>query len=74
MQSYLDTVRNGFKKEAKVLRDYILNAIQAIREPYEYYSVDLNNNMINTDELEIRPCMPQAWSTGALMDILDDKF
>ena len=65
---------NGFKNEAKMLRDYILNAIQAIREPYEYYSVDLNNNMINTDELEIRPCMPQAWSTGAFMDILDDKF
>ena len=65
---------NGFKKEAKVLRDYILNAIETIREPYEYYSVDLNNNMINMDQLEIPPCMPQAWSTGAFMDILDDKF
>ena len=57
-----------------MLRDYILNAIETIREPYEYYSVDLNNNMINMVQLEIPPCMPQAWSTGAFMDILDDKF
>ena len=66
--------RHGFKKEAKMLRDYILNAILAIRDPYEYYSVDLDGNMINMDQLEIYPCMPQAWSTGAFMEILDDKF
>ena len=51
-----------------------MNAIQAIRNPYEYYSVDLNNNMINMDRLDTPPCMPQAWSIGAFMDILDDKF
>ena len=65
---------SGFNKEVALLKSYILNAIQAIKEPYEYYSVDRSGNIINMEDLEIPPCMPQAWSVGAFASIIDGKF
>ena len=64
---------SGFNEEAELLESYILNAISSVKYPYEYYSVDLNNNIINMEMLEVPPCMPQAWSTGAFIGVLDNK-
>ena len=65
---------SGFSKEAKLLKEYNLNAISIIEDPYEYYSVDLENNIIKPEMLEIYPCMSQAWTAGAFIDIIKDKF
>ena len=65
---------SGFTKEADLLRSHLIDAMITLKNPYEYYSVDIDDNIINPDNLINKPCSPQAWTVGAFLSILDDKF
>ncbi len=66
--------KSGFIIEAEKLRLSLLKAATSLKEPYEYYSVDKNNNMICYNDLLIKPCELQAWTVGLFLSIMDNNF
>lgn len=66
--------RSGFSIEAEKLRVNLLNAVISLKEPLEYYSVDINNNIIPYKDLYISPCEIQAWTIGMFLNVIDNKF
>jgi glycogen debranching enzyme len=65
---------SGFNNEANTLRSYLLDAIMTLKNPYEYYSVDIYNSIIDISSLVNKPCSTQAWTVGAFISILDNNY
>lgn len=61
----------GFKKEYKVIKKAIFKAYDEMGILPEFYSV-FNNKIVL--ELAKKPCYPQAWSSGALINFIDAEF
>ena len=66
--------KSGFIAESNKLILSLLKAVKYLKEPYEYYSVDNNNNIINNKYLVIKPCEFQAWTIGLFLNIIDNHF
>ncbi len=66
--------KSGFISESEKLRSNLLNAVMYLKEPYEYYSVDKNNKIINYKNLFIKPCDIQAWTIGLFLNIIDNNY
>jgi len=62
----------GYKKEYKKIKLAIIKAHKKIGFLPEYYGVSLDGKII-IKKLNIKPCYPQAWSTGSLLNFLDTK-
>lgn len=62
----------GYQNEYRKLREAVINAYEKIGFLPEYYSVDRAGNIIPIDMLKVRPCYPQAWSTGAIINLLGE--
>jgi glycogen debranching enzyme len=56
----------GYNKEYKELRDKIISASELLGGLPEYFGVSLDGRLLPTSRMRIKPCFPQAWSTGAL--------
>ncbi|MHB1709313.1 MAG: amylo-alpha-1,6-glucosidase [Thermoplasmataceae archaeon] len=56
----------GYNKEYKMLRDRLISASQLLGGLPEYFGVSPDGRILPTSRMRIKPCFPQAWSTGAL--------
>ncbi len=56
----------GFSKEYAELRERMIRASEFIGGLPEYFGVSLDGHILQTSRMRIKPCFPQAWSTGAL--------
>jgi glycogen debranching enzyme len=61
----------GFNGKYNKLKNALLNAIQCLNEAFEYFSVDNHGNIVEFDKLKVKPCSPQAWTVGAMLNVLD---
>ena len=63
----------GYQNEYRRLREAVINAYEKIGFLPEYYSVDKAGNLIPINMMKVRPCYPQAWSTGAIINLLAER-
>ncbi len=70
---YTGLKSSGFDRYAEVLKEKIINGYNALeKQSYEYYSVNVNGNIIPVEKLKVKPCNPQAWSAGTYINLLYD--
>lgn len=62
----------GFKKEYLKIKKALLRTFKELECLPEFYGVSLKNRLI-FEELQQKPCYPQAWASGALLDFLKEK-
>lgn len=60
----------GYEEEYLRVRDSMLAAHSELGVAAEYYCVSRKNKLLQSARLEKAPCIPQAWSVGALMNLL----
>ncbi|WP_393971572.1 hypothetical protein OXIME_000139 [Oxyplasma meridianum] len=58
-------LKNGFLKQYGDLRERILHASEILGGLPEYFGVSRGGTIIENEKMRIKPCFPQAWSTGA---------
>jgi|YelNatPaOPRAMG01_1025707.scaffolds.fasta_scaffold06416_11 glycogen debranching enzyme len=56
----------GYKREYEELRDRIIGASESLGGLPEYFGVSSDGHILPVSRMRIKPCFPQAWSTGAL--------
>jgi glycogen debranching enzyme len=56
----------GYSKEYAELRERMIRASEFIGGLPEYFGVSPDGHILPTSRVRIKPCFPQAWSTGAL--------
>jgi glycogen debranching enzyme len=61
--------QRGYHQEYRLIKEALLRAFEKLKFLPEYYGVSLNHQLIY-DRLETPPCYPQAWATGALINLL----
>ena len=62
-------IKEGFSDEYQRIKKALLRAYKEIGFLPEFYGVSLKNNLI-VKNLENKPCYPQAWAVGALVNFL----
>jgi len=65
----------GYKKEYRALKTAIMKAHEELGFLPEFYRVKNNTAELRSFEPKYKnmPCYPQAWSTGALLNFLEEK-
>jgi len=61
--------KQGFRKEYLKIKKALLKSFKELGYLPEFYGVSLKNELI-TKGLEKRPCYPQVWASGALLNFL----
>ena len=56
----------GYSKEYVELRDKLITASEFLGGLPEYFGVASDGHILPVSKMRIKPCFPQAWSTGAL--------
>jgi glycogen debranching enzyme len=56
----------GYDREYEELRDKLIMASEILGGLPEYFGVAQDGQILPTSRMRIKPCFPQAWSTGAL--------
>ena len=59
----------GYKKEYQKIKKAILKAYEKNGYIPEYYGVSLDGKIL-FQEMRVRPCYPQAWASGALLNFI----
>ncbi|MCL5665566.1 MAG: hypothetical protein M1315_01865 [Candidatus Thermoplasmatota archaeon] len=62
----------GYQKQYDDIRSRILNAAEKLGGLPEYYSVDFDGKLVPQENLRVKPCFPQAWSSGAHLYFIDN--
>jgi glycogen debranching enzyme len=55
----------GYTKEYKELKNRLCYAADLLKGLPEYFGVSKDSKLIPLEKLRIKPCYPQAWSTGS---------
>ena len=63
----------GYKKEYQMIKKAVLRANQKLGHLPEYYGVSLDGKIF-IDKLRAKPCFPQAWTLGALLNFLFSRL
>ena len=67
-------IKEGYKKEAKKVKEALFGAYQTLGFLPEFYGVTLDNQItFDDDNLEDKPVTIQAWSVGAMINFLTRK-
>ncbi len=64
---------NGYVKEYDAVSGSLLRAYEELGSIPEYFGVDRSGDIIPVNRLRVRPCDPQAWSAGALIDLIGSR-
>jgi len=64
--------KRGYSARYKDLRGRLLYAYEKLGKMPEYFGVKKNGAIMEMSELRIRPCYPQAWSTGAILSLIEN--
>ncbi len=59
----------GYSNEYTKLKDSLLEAYYKMGMMPEYFGVERNGSLIPVEKMRIKPCYPQAWSTGAIINL-----
>ena len=59
----------GYKREYNLIKKAILKAYKEIGYVPEFYGVSLKGQII-LEGLELKPCYPQAWTAGAVLNFI----
>ncbi|CAC11294.1 conserved hypothetical protein [Thermoplasma acidophilum] len=65
--------RRGYLKEYRELRERLIAAYEYYGRMPEYFGVDRYGKIMDLSKLRIKPCYPQAWSTGAIINFVTFK-
>ena len=65
-------IKEGYKKEAKKIREALFSAYQKLGFLPEFYAVT-NDGKLTIDDLETPPVTIQAWSVGTMINFLTRK-
>lgn len=57
--------RRGYLKEYNEIKNRMLECALKLNGLPEYVGVDISGSIIKPDKMRIKPCYPQAWSSGA---------
>lgn len=64
----------GFKGEYNKVKNALIKAQEELKTIPEYYGVDNKNKLLPLNAMKYQPCDPQAWSLGALIEMMQDKY
>lgn len=62
----------GYHNLYRDLRERLLLAYERMGMMPEYFGVDGKGELLPVERMRIRPCYPQAWSTGAIVSFLTE--
>jgi glycogen debranching enzyme len=66
-------LKSDYKNEYDRVKMAIIRAAQELKSVPEYYGVSTENELIPLGYMKSRPCDPQAWSLGALVNMLNER-
>jgi len=62
--------RRGYLNEYQDLRERLIDAYEYYGKMPEYFGVNRDGKIMEFGQLRIKPCYPQAWSTGTIINFM----